>query len=770
MIRRIHLLHLSHTDLGYTDLPSTCLDLHVDYIRQAMDAAEATLAQPEADRFRWTCEVFGPVVELLKRDATAGARLEALVRAGSVEVGALPWNLSTLLTAPEWEAARKIFADFRRRFACTTAVQNDINGLSWGIIPGLLDDGVTGLIMGSNGYAGGHPVPPPAVWRWEGPDGRTLPVLLTSAYCHGFDWFHEKAWRRGPVPATSDPYFHPPAEGDTWDATPAGLARAHAQLAKTLSGSLAAWPHETIAAQVTNHYRMDNDPPSPQLSRFVAAWNAAGLEPRIEMSTPSRFFKALATVDQKEIPVRRGDWVDWWADGIPAFPREGAVGQRSKRRLALLEKLGTEKKLPMAGLDPIWEQALRWTEHTFGSYDSVPRPWGSSTRGNECELMAEVYRLEEWSKRALKEAVTKAPDYRPSIHAKAIRVLGGAGWVFIPAAALPAGVTGLDSEDGKSFFPFEDILGAEWSDPVAGEKKPVSYPDNVWGFHVLKRRAWVPGPGRYRYSEKPVAAKASPAVGSDAHWKWRWDEKAHALASLQDSKTGREWLAAEGFHPFASLILEQAGGEAPYADVTARRAGPRTRSVPPVVDAQFVPGSYGLHVRWRREHAAWRDARQDLRLLPDGTVELFTRVWLRETFAPTGMWLALPFSSKDAVVSYDALGCETRVGPDQMEGSCGEHVNAGRGVIYRAGGMSLALDATDTPVWSLGDPSPRSGKRSPTSEAQALHPCLLGTWWSTNFPHGRSQLIETRHVMKLGAGTASLGELFGGGLIHYPCG
>jgi len=769
MIRRIHLLHLSHTDLGYTDLPSTCLDLHVGYLRQAMDAAEATLALPEGDRFRWTCEVFGPVVELIRRDPKAGERLEALVRAASVEVGALPWNLSTLLTATEWARARELFGDFRRRFACSTAVQNDINGLSWGMIPGLLDDGVKGLLMGSNGYAGGHPLPPPAAWHWEGPDGRRLLVYLTNAYCHGFDWFHEKAWRRGPVPAFSDPYFHPPAEGDTWDASPSGLERAHAQLQKTLGASLAAWPHGVVAAQVTNHYRMDNDPPSPHLARFVAAWNAAGLEPGIEMSTPSRFFAALAAEDGGKIPVRRGDWVDWWADGIPAFPREAAVGQRSKRRLAALERAGEEGVLPLPALSGPWERALRWSEHTFGSYDSVPRPWGSSARGNECELMAEAYRLEEGSKLAVKEAVLRAADYRPSIHARHVRVLGAPGWISLPGTAVPAGASGLLDENGKTFHPFEDLLGAEWSDPVPGEMKPVAYPDDVWGFHVLKRRAWVPAPGRYAYSDQQVEPRAAAASGNDSHWKWRFNLERGALESLVELRTGREWVDGGGFLPFAGILLEQVGGGEAYAAVTARREAPRSRHAPAALGVELVPGAYGFHARWRREHPAWRDARQELRILPDGSVEITTRVWLRETFAPTGMWLALPISVEGASASYDALGHETRLGADQMEGTCGEHLNVGRGVVYRAGASSLRLDATDTPVWSIGEPKARSGKRSASGEMAALHPCLLGTWWSTNFPHGRSQLIETRHTLKAGMDAMEAGAFPGEEGIHYPC-
>jgi hypothetical protein len=50
-IRRIDLLHLSHTDIGFTDHPAVCRDLYVRYLDIALDAIEATRGAPEPARF-----------------------------------------------------------------------------------------------------------------------------------------------------------------------------------------------------------------------------------------------------------------------------------------------------------------------------------------------------------------------------------------------------------------------------------------------------------------------------------------------------------------------------------------------------------------------------------------------------------------------------------------------------------------------------------------------------------------------------------------------
>jgi hypothetical protein len=39
MIKKIHLIHHSQTDYGYTDLPSTIREQHVDFIAEAVEIA-----------------------------------------------------------------------------------------------------------------------------------------------------------------------------------------------------------------------------------------------------------------------------------------------------------------------------------------------------------------------------------------------------------------------------------------------------------------------------------------------------------------------------------------------------------------------------------------------------------------------------------------------------------------------------------------------------------------------------------------------------------
>ena len=74
MIKEIHIIHPSHTDFGYTDLPSTIREQQVRYLAEAVAIARRTKSVPTASKFRWTCEVLLPVADCLAQATPAERR------------------------------------------------------------------------------------------------------------------------------------------------------------------------------------------------------------------------------------------------------------------------------------------------------------------------------------------------------------------------------------------------------------------------------------------------------------------------------------------------------------------------------------------------------------------------------------------------------------------------------------------------------------------------------------------------------------------------
>src|SRR5574340_1195512 len=99
-IQQVELVHFSHTDYGFTDHPAVCRELQRRYLDVALDAALATRDRPAGERFCWTAETTVAVDDWW-RAAPLERREQflAMVRAGQLEVAALPLNQTPTLNA-----------------------------------------------------------------------------------------------------------------------------------------------------------------------------------------------------------------------------------------------------------------------------------------------------------------------------------------------------------------------------------------------------------------------------------------------------------------------------------------------------------------------------------------------------------------------------------------------------------------------------------------------------------------------------------------------
>ncbi|MBL9127253.1 MAG: hypothetical protein JNL97_06390, partial [Verrucomicrobiales bacterium] len=324
-IRQIDLIHFSHTDYGFTDHPAVCRDLQRRYLDIALDAADATRELPDEARFRWTAETTVAVEDWwLAASPARRERFTAAVRAGQIEVSALPLNNTPFLDAAQWRTMTHwLPEDLWTLFRPRTAVQNDVNGFPRAGARALLDRGVRYLFSGINSDSGGPPFPRLTAFWWKQPDGRRLFVWMSLAYGDGFFLFETEEWRRGPLPAAGDARYRPPRAGEILRTDEASLRAAHAQCVKRLRDfAKAGYRYPIVAASMTSMWRYDNDPPFPPLSDFVLAWNRLGLQPRLRLTTVSQAMEDLERVAGAGAPEYVGEWTDWWANGSACAPRE----------------------------------------------------------------------------------------------------------------------------------------------------------------------------------------------------------------------------------------------------------------------------------------------------------------------------------------------------------------------------------------------------------------------------------------------------------------
>ena len=144
---------------------------------------------------------------------------------------------------------------------------------------------------------------------------------------------------------------------------------------------------------ITNHWRMDNDPPFLPLAGFVSAWNRLGLKPELVLTTATRAMEAMERAVGGHIPEYEGEFTDWWANGTAGAPREVAASRLAKRLLAAAES-PLWGPMPAGGKQKIHtlrKDLCLFDEHTWGSSWSVAFPWSLDSQAAQPERWARVF-------------------------------------------------------------------------------------------------------------------------------------------------------------------------------------------------------------------------------------------------------------------------------------------------------------------------------------------------------------------------------------------
>lgn len=372
VVSGIHLVHLCHTDIGYTHDQPTLWDLQRRFLDQAIDLAECDLDDDEPSAFRWTVETTAPLLRWL--ESAPPERVEALRRleaAGRIEITAMLANGTPLYGPAETIESLRPVETLRDRYGFDVrhAMNFDVNGQNWPLVDALLDAGVEGFWMGINNHFGAAPSDRPSLFRWEGPSGRTVPTL---------DGYHYSAgWNLG-VGQDVDTFC------ERWE---------------TVADRLDDIGYDLPTLPVPSYHPFgDNGPPFDRYGEFVEEWNAQpavadGALPTLTLSTPSLWWES---VDDRidDAPVRRGDWTDYWNFGCLSSARETGINRESRRRLltadameAMLGALGggaderpPERRAEGGTRRRAWRALQRYDEHTWGADTSISVPEGDDAR------------------------------------------------------------------------------------------------------------------------------------------------------------------------------------------------------------------------------------------------------------------------------------------------------------------------------------------------------------------------------------------------------
>jgi len=355
-IEEVHLIHHSHTDVGYTHDQPVVWELHQRFLERAIALCKEWEGSQEPHALRWTVENTGVLLRWLEgaSDQEVGELLR-LVEAGNIEVTAMPYNITPLYDTDELCQGLQPVARLREMgIPIRYAMQSDVNGHNWPLVDVLLEAGIEGFSMATNIHFGGSPLRWPNAFWWQGPSGRS--ILAWNGWDYGF-------------------------------ARDAGIDRDLQEFRDIWWPRIESWlrsqdyPLPVLMLQIYDAFG-DNAPPSPTLPEFVRRWNQEVGTPRLRISLPSHWWRAVKE-HADLLPTHRGDWTDFWNFGCGSSARETAINRASRGRLraadALVAALGTPTRRWSGLRDEAWEALMLWDEHTWGADISVHQPQAEDT-------------------------------------------------------------------------------------------------------------------------------------------------------------------------------------------------------------------------------------------------------------------------------------------------------------------------------------------------------------------------------------------------------
>ncbi len=751
-IQQVDLIHFSHTDYGFTDHPAVCRDMQRRYLDLALDAANASANAPEGTRFKWTAETTIAVNDWWQA-ASAERRDQFLqaVRAGQIEVSALPLNNTPFLNREQWHTMTHwLPEDLWKNLQPQTAVQNDVNGFPRAGARELLDRNIHFLFSGINSDSGGSPLPRLTAFWWKQPDGRRLFVWLSLSYGDGFFLFDPVEWRRGPVPLAADARYRPPRPGDILKSDEASVRAAHRRCVERLKQfERDGYRHSVVPVSMTSMWRYDNDPPFAPLADFAAAWNRLGLEPKLKLVTVTEAMKDLEKVAGPTAPEFAGEWTDWWANGTACAPREVAASRAAKRFLAAAQSplWGPLPPSAQRTVEDLTKDLCLFDEHTWGSSMSVALPYSLDTQGQWNEKSRLAWRpmaLAQWllSQRARTRLVGEGEGLCLANPTRGVF----SGWVTMISTCLredyrsvtdPA--TGVRSR--LEFYPGVQPWGRPQS-PKEFSREDVSavFPDQSPNRHA---RFWVEhldaaAIKRFELSKEEVQDTApspdKPTVVVDENG---WPVSA-AWAGMKQP------LFTSGIGDFVAVKVNSFAPRWGLADVwntgdTAKREKLRNEKLEEVpaksggnATVQETPHTIRYIQPLEHPRLAWATRQLEI-WKREPRARLTFRLNRLSSFAPEVFYVISSLPCDGTLPRMSSGGLPFTPFTDQLPGSCRDYFAVDGWADYSMPDGHWLWVSSDAPLVTFDRPQPLAHLDHPPARTGRLLSMIYNNFWYTNF-------------------------------------
>ena len=476
----IHIQNFTHTDIGFTDLPSRVARGYQEAAKSILDFCSKTENFDEGSRYKWNIETgywLENVLKGLKNNELK--KFKELIKSGFIEITPL-YVAHTSEFNDEETLIRSIYFAFRFAKECgvriITAMASDVTGQPWMLPQILVKSGVRYFSTAVNAtMAKALKLERP--FYWKSADGSRIMVLDTD---------ERQAYQEGVMIGLHEDY----------ETVYEKLPRYLEDLEDTGNFNF-----DLIALRAPG-YPGDNTKPNIAVSYIVQEWNRTWEFPKLIISTYSDYFRKFEKFYGDKLRTHSGAWPDWWVNYHGAVAFETAVNRKTHTDISVAERFSSlldinnkkEYIYPKTGIDYVYSKLFLADEADWGAYTSTSEPDCLQSKGQKYENASFVYQAAIDAKELSENSKTLISKTISSARVSSIIVSNPLGFkrseiteVSVPISALKGkrGFRIIDIDTGKEVE--SQFLKPELHDFQTASMRIAFFAENIppLGFRVF---------------------------------------------------------------------------------------------------------------------------------------------------------------------------------------------------------------------------------------------------------------------------------------------
>ena len=744
---KIYLVHFSHTDPAYTDLPSRIKKKHTKFFDMVLDFCKETDSYPEESKFRWNIETSYQLQNYLRHTSKEKKeKLVQLIKKGRIELSPLYLAHTSELFDNEILIRDTYFAhNFCKEngLEMKCAMSSDVTGQPWALPMILSSYGIKYLSTAV------YPTRAKTLkverpFYWKSPDGSGVLVWDTdpkNTYAEGWAVGFENSY------------------DEVLDKLPRYLKRFEDEN----------YPYDGLALRLMG-YLGDNTPPNIEVSKIARKWNETFEYPKIIVSVASQFFDYMSQKYEKKFPEYRLAWPDWWVDTLGSVAFETGASRRThtnfenaEKLLAIVKYMDPAFKFPNEYIKEICEDLLIADELSTASAFAVYQPYTLQAKGQSAELAAFTYRAAINSEELLELGINSLFSKIRISEDNTVVVFNSLPWERTDVTSVPLAKGNFKLLDFEGKEIPSQIVGnvCEWKEaPYQMEgKKLIFVADKVPPLGYKLYRLVPAEEEKVEQKEEEKEELENDFFRIKAHKKGVtiYDKSLNKLVNGDDflfnqfiyeetEEDRPEWKEPEVDLEDIDLDFMKYARETqvslfPTTQTRFKRNTPEFRckiSVEPVRSSLILESSTDVFPKIEQEIVIYRNIKR---------IEIINRVNKKNVMKPESLYYAFPFNLEKFETHFECANSIMRPEKDQLPGSCRDWFLIQRWIDMSNDDFGVVLSPLEAPLVQLGEIN--TGKWLDKLEIKKanIFSWPMNNYWFTNIPPCQGGEFEFRYAL-----------------------